>query len=122
MDSTSELRLSYQEKKFAKVFAKNILYHIGQKNATTSKNIMESYNASQGLKLTRRRVRDIVSYCRAKGMIKNLVAGSSGYWIENDTKELKYYLRVLDSRIREIKKIKTSIVFVPTNSNQINLF
>lgn len=122
MNSTSELRLSYQEKKFARVFADNIVYHVGKKNATTSKSIMESYNASQGLKLTRRRVRDIVSYCRAKGMIKNLIAGTSGYWIEQDEKELKYYLRVLDSRIREIRKIKTSIIFVPTNTNQINLF
>ena len=122
MNSTSEIRLTYEEKQFAKQFSENIKYHVGKKNATTSTDIVASYNTSQGTKLTRRRVRDIVSYVRANGLVKNLVAGSCGYWIEEDVKELKYYLRVLDSRIREIRKIKSSINLVYNIDNQTSLF
>lgn len=122
MDSKAEFRLTYTERQFAIKFAENLKYHNKEEKATTSKNLVDSYNASHKLKLTRGKVRDIISYCRVTGLITNLIAGNSGYWFEDDLQARRKYIKKIDSRIREMKKIKNSIDISSPIVNQISLF
>jgi hypothetical protein len=49
-------------------------------------------------KLNEPRMRKIINHIRVNGLIKNLVASSKGYWIEEDIEERKKYVKSIKQR------------------------
>lgn len=56
------------------------------------------------------RIRKVINYIRVNMLIKNLLAGSKGYYVSEDPKEIKDYIRSLDGRIEAIRKVRESFI------------
>lgn len=116
MKTRSGNRLSTEDKKFAKWFSHYIQFHTHIEMAVKSAVLVETFKNDKTVKkhfpnlvMNKGKLRDVINYCRANGMVKNLIAGNQGYWIENDIRVLNRYGKTLLSRIKEIGKILPSI-------------
>lgn len=65
----------------------------------------------KGIRLSGPRVRKIINYIRAHGLVKNLVATSKGYYVETDQEELKKYVGGLVERAQAILQVANSFGF-----------
>lgn len=85
----------------------------GLKTKIGKKNSVKSHEMIKGMKefgyiLTGARVRKLVHHIRVNELIKNLVATSKGYYIENNPELLADYVESLDQRIRSIQEVRDS--------------
>ena len=80
----------------------------GKANAVTNKQIVESLK--DHFKISDTRVRKIISYIRANNLLPGLVANSDGYYITKDPHELSRYIKSLQGRENEIRKIREGMV------------
>jgi len=88
-------------------FVKGFSGKIGADNAVTSDQIIFGMKA-RGYKITGARVRKIIHYIRIKGLVKNLVATSKGYYIETDPDKIKEYVNGLKQRAAAITAVANS--------------
>jgi hypothetical protein len=89
------------------------LYHIGQAFAVKGCKICSRLNerrqpADPRPDLTDARLRKIVNFMRVKGLVKNLVASSRGYYIEPDPGKRQIYVRSLKERAAAILAVADS--------------
>lgn len=90
-------------------FATSFSYHIGENQAVTSSKIIRAYNSNHKDNLmSGPRVRKIINYIRTCKLVKNLVATSKGYYIENDPDKLKEYVNSLRQRADAILEVANS--------------
>ena len=82
---------------------------VGQDNAVTSAQIIKALKADPyNYKINGARVRKVINYIRLKGMIRNLVATSKGYYIEQDQAAVEAYKQSLRDRIGAIEAVLNS--------------
>lgn len=79
----------------------------GKCNALTNKMIIMRYGIAGGE--MEARVRKVINYIRNKGIIPCLIAGSKGYYIATDAKEITDYEDSLKGRESAIRRIRMSL-------------
>lgn len=77
---------------------------IGVENAITNQAMAEGMS-KMGYKSSSPRIRKLIHFIRVKKLVRNLVATSKGYYIENEPFKLKEYIYSLEQRIRSIQEI-----------------
>ncbi len=80
----------------------------GSKKAVTNKKIILSFEKLFEIRLSPARVRKIINYLRTNKIIKNLIASSNGYYIEEDPDLVLIYKNSLLQRANEIIKVAES--------------
>ncbi len=110
--------LTPQELKVIREIAVHLRVKFGKQNAVTSKRICDGMNDKYpSLKLTGPRLRRIINHIRVKGMIRNLVASSHGYYVENNIKEIRKYIQSLRERANAINDVADSFSPSVTQTN-----
>ena len=89
------------------LFVKGLSTKIGEANAITNDQMIKAL-AAKSFYLTPARVRKIINHIRVKKLLKNLVATSNGYYIENDTEKLNTYIESLRQRADAILAVANS--------------
>lgn len=91
--------LSEKERAIAEDIGRGLRLRIGEEQAITSTQIIDSYQAKRGVKLSGPRLRKIINYLRVTKRVKNLVASEKGYYVETDPQKIEAYRQGLQSRI-----------------------
>lgn len=99
--------LTNEEVSLAHICVKGFITHVGAENAITSDEIIFKLKGL-GYKIDGPRLRKIVNFIRIKKMVRNLVATSSGYYVENDPEKLKLYVESLKARAAAITAVADS--------------
>ena len=82
---------------------------VGQDKAVTSAEIIRVLKAEPyNFKINGARVRKVINYIRLNGIVRNLVATSKGYYIEQDPKAVELYKQSLRERIGAIEAVLNS--------------
>ena len=109
MKLTSEKVLTVQEKRFAIRLSKDLLFFNNKSLAVKGDDLAHAYNTNEDfikefpqIKLNQRKIQFLVNYIRAKGMIKNLLGGTGGYWVSSDADEINHHVRSIYARINQI--------------------
>lgn len=89
--------------------AKQLSVKIGKQNAVTNKDIRIAYE-KVGIKITSSRVRKIIHYIRAKGIVKWLIASNKGYHVAESRAEVFKYVTGLHARARSITDIAAELL------------
>lgn len=76
----------------------------GNTNAVTNKKLVNLLTA-MGHDVTEPRIRKMINQIRLKGLVKNLLASSKGYYVSNDSEEIKKYVASLRERAAAINAI-----------------
>jgi len=63
-----------------------------------------------GFKVTDPRIRAIINEIRTSDAVPYLVASSKGYYIATSVEEVEDYARTLDSRIREMVRVRDALL------------
>jgi hypothetical protein len=83
---------------------------VGKENAIRSTDMLE-YLELRNYRTSDSRIRKMVQYLRMNKKLRGLIAGNGGYYISKDPKEIREYAEnSYGSRIREMEKIKVSIL------------
>lgn len=91
---------------------RNILEsRIGSKNAISNREIMAQLECNGIVCPHTSTIRQVINQIRVKRLIKNLVAGGRGYYIEDDPEKIHTYIKRLDSRIKAISRVRDSFYF-----------
>jgi hypothetical protein len=88
---------------------KRLKTKIGKNNAVTNNEIVAAFK-SIGVKTGGPRIRKIINYIRMQGLVPNLIATSSGYYVASDRAELEDYIESLEQRISSITDVKNQMV------------
>lgn len=99
-DITAEL--TPDELALVPLFVKGFGDKLGEDRAITAAQITSK------MKVPGPRVRKIVNYIRLKGMVRNLVATSKGYFIETDPSKIARYKQSLKARAQAINAVADS--------------
>jgi len=94
----------YEKRSLLPIMVRNLRAKIGKQSAITNKSIVEALT-SQGLKVGEARVRKIINYIRIRGIVKNLIATSKGYYVSSDQYEIDRYVESLRQRAGAIQAI-----------------
>lgn len=105
---TSELN-DYETESLFPIVVSTLSKAIGKENSVKSGAIIFEIKAL-GFKTDSPRIRKIIHEIRAKGLIKNLIATSKGYYITEDLKELSIYIQSLRQREDSIREIRASLI------------
>jgi hypothetical protein len=81
----------------------------GKQNAVRNEIIIRYLFPQTGISLNQTAVRKLINYIRKEGLITNLMATSSGYYVSSDVKELQKYVKSLEGRENEIRRVRLSI-------------
>lgn len=81
----------------------------GKQNAVRNEIIIRYLFPKTGISLNQTAVRKLINYIRKRGLITNLMATSSGYYVSSDIKELQKYVKSLEGRENEIRRVRLSI-------------
>jgi hypothetical protein len=76
----------------------------GKENAISNKKLVNLLTA-MGNNVSEPRIRKIINQIRLKGLVRNLLATSKGYYVSNDEKEIKIYEKALRERASAINAI-----------------
>lgn len=82
---------------------------VGKNNAVTNKQIVAAFK-SIGIKTGGPRIRKIINHIRIQGLVPNLIATSSGYYVAANKEELEDYIESLEQRIGSITSVKDQMV------------
>jgi hypothetical protein len=80
-----------------------------KKQSMTNDHLRNSLLKNNMVKVHYRSFQKLIHYIRVNGLIKNLIAGSHGYYISNSAVEVINYLRVIKSRIKELHDVRKAI-------------
>lgn len=97
------------EKTLIKPFINGLKTHVGKNNAVTSKKIIVGIQKNLGKKINDARVRKIINHIRREGLVRNLIASSKGYYIENNIYELRQYITSLEQRAQAIQDVANAL-------------
>jgi len=103
--------LNEVEQKLIPIFVKALELKVGKSNAITNSEIIKGIKKAYGIRLTGARVRKIIQYIRITGKVERLIASSKGYYISNDTQELKDYIESLMQRAEQIELLAKQIEY-----------
>lgn len=76
----------------------------GKENAVSNKKLVNLLTA-MGHNTNEARIRKMINQIRLKGLVKNLLASSKGYYVSNDPNEIKKYVESLRERASAINAI-----------------
>ncbi len=76
----------------------------GEENAVTN-NKMQKVLKRAGFKVSSARVRQLIHFIRAFGIIEPLISTSKGYFLARSIEQLEKYIESLEQRIRSIQEI-----------------
>lgn len=94
---------------------KRLRYAKRKKQAMTNEHLRNSLLKNNFVKVHKRVIQKLVHHIRVNGLVKNLIAGSQGYYISNSAPEIVNYLRILKSRIKELHDVRRAIEKQSTN-------
>lgn len=83
---------------------------VGPEKAATNKELRENLLATYNLKVSDPRVRAIINEIRTSDIVPYLIASSKGYYIATSVDEVEDYARTLDSRIREMARVRDALL------------
>jgi hypothetical protein len=69
---------------------------------------IQCYFKSFGYNVSDARIRKLINHVRIKGLVKNLIATSRGYYIATDANQIKSYVESLVSRENAIRAVRYS--------------
>lgn len=87
-----------------------LAFCVGPEKAVTNKDLRENLLATYNLKVSDPRVRAIINEIRTSDVVPYLVASSKGYYIATSVEEVEDYARTLDSRIREMTRVRDALL------------
>jgi len=97
--------LTEEEEKLVPLFVDGLKGKIGKENAITNAEIKRRL-AAKGIEVgDPARVRKIINHIRIRGLVKNIIASSVGYWVENDPEAIAAYKASLLQRATSILAI-----------------
>ena len=99
--------LTEEEMKLVPKFVNSFNSKIGESMAINSAEIEYKFRIL-GVKITGPRIRKIVNYIRLNRLVKNLIATSKGYYIEDNPEKLKKYVESLRQRASAIQAVADS--------------
>jgi hypothetical protein len=88
------------------VFLKGLRTKFGKVNAITSTEMIAKIRERYDVELSDVLVRTVINHIRNHDLLPGLVAGSGGYYITSDPREVKKYIDSLNGREQEIRRIK----------------
>lgn len=94
----------YEKETLLPIFIKCLQRKLGKDNAITNRmmcNKMQEY----GYDVCETRIRKIINYIRVNNLISCLMASNKGYYVTNDPKEIKEYIRSLKGRVEAIMAV-----------------
>lgn len=80
-----------------------------KKQAMTNDHLRNSLLKHHLVKVHYRTLQKLVHHIRVNGLVKNLIAGSNGYYISNSAPEIKNYIRIIKSRVKELHAVRRAI-------------
>ena len=101
--------ITAKELRWAKYVAQHLRIKIGKKDIVTSKKMRDGIRDQKGWKISDSRMRKILNYIRAEGLVSCLCATSRGYYVAANKQEWESYMRSLGQRIREQQYIQATI-------------
>jgi len=99
--------LTEEELRLVPKFVNSFTSKIGEEMAVSSKEIEEKFR-NIGIRITGPRIRKIVNYIRLNHLVKNLIATSKGYYVEDNPEKLKRYVESLRQRAAAIQAVADS--------------
>ncbi len=97
------------------ILVKGLSNKIGKENAITNKTMVAKLKEAN-YDVSEVRIRKMINYIRLKGLVKNLVATSVGYYVSQDPEEIELYISSLKQRAEAILAIAKSFV-IPNKNN-----
>lgn len=95
--------LNGEEKQFfLPIIVRGLSGKIGKANAVTNKQITTGFKNRYSKDLKPSRLRKIIHHIRTRGLVKNLVATSNGYYVAQNQRELEVYIESLRQRANSI--------------------
>ncbi len=91
----------YEQETLLPIMVKCLQRKIGRDNAITNR-MMCSKMREYGYDLNETRTRKIINHIRTNNLISCLMASNNGYYVANDPKEIKDYIRSLKGRVEAI--------------------
>ena len=82
----------------------------GPDRALTNKELREILLAKFNIRVTDPRVRAVINEIRTSDIVPYLVASSKGYYVATSVEEVEDYARTLDSRIREMTRVRDALL------------
>jgi hypothetical protein len=110
-DQTHEL--TDAELEMVQPMVAGLVRRVGEHRAITADDMIAGMKLF-GYKVTQPRIRKLINFIRVNKLVRNLIATSKGYYVENDPKKLQVYLESLDQRIRSIQEVRNSYDGVQT--------
>lgn len=98
----------YETETLLPVFLTCLSKHNGKEEAITSVQIVKGMRR-HGYKCRDVNVRKVINHIRIYGLIPNLLATSSGYYVSNDKEEIRLYIESLRQRESAIRAVRRSI-------------
>lgn len=95
----------YEKNTLLPIMCKCFANHIGKENAVTNATICEKMNDKGYEKVSEARVRKIINYIRTNNLVPRLMASGNGYYITNNSDELKDYIESLIGRKEAIEGV-----------------
>jgi hypothetical protein len=98
----------YEQNTLCPIIARGLSNKYGKANAITNKNICQAMMKA-GYEISDARLRKIINHIRISGMVKCVIATSSGYYIAQTKSEMKIYLDSLVGREQAIAAVRESL-------------
>lgn len=92
------------------IFLRGFAKKYGKANAVTNKQIIQSIKAKKNITISDARVRKIINYIRTHNKIPGLIATSNGYYVTHNVQEIQKYVKSLQGRENEIRKVKEGMI------------
>lgn len=87
-----------------------LAFCVGPDKALTNKELRERLLAQFNIKVADPRVRAVINEIRTSDIVPYLVASSKGYYVATSVEEVEDYARTLDSRIREMIRVRDALL------------
>ena len=87
-----------------------LAFCVGPEKAVTNRELRERLEGRFNIKVSDPRVRAIINEIRTSDTVPYLVASSKGYYVATSVEEVEDYARTLDSRIREMTRVRDALL------------
>ncbi|MGN1211354.1 MAG: hypothetical protein ACI4TM_06685 [Candidatus Cryptobacteroides sp.] len=104
---TAELN-EYELNTLMPLVAKGLAAHVGKENSVTNKHICDRLTRA-GYQIDGARLRKIVNYIRIKGVVKCVIATSSGYYVATNKTDVSEYTESLRGRADAINAVADAV-------------
>ena len=92
----------YERDTLLPLLVRGLQTKIGSKKAITNKKMIKALESIGYDGLSGPRVRKIINYIRIQGLVRNLVASSKGYYIEDNVEERRKYVEGVKARAQSM--------------------